>query len=86
MARNVSVAGTSRSVDSIGTMQPGTRIEVRSRFDQRWARGFEVAEQVAEEPAARYLVRRRSDNSVLPAEFDAEEVRAEKRGRQLWWV
>jgi hypothetical protein len=75
-----------RTVDSIGTMQPGTRIEVRSRFDQRWARGFEVAQQVAEEPAARYLVRRRSDNSVLPAEFDAEEVRAEKRGRQLWWV
>jgi len=67
-------------------MQPGTRIEVRSRFDQRWARGFEVAEQVAEAPVPRYLVRRRSDGSVLPSEFDAEEVRAEKRGRQLWWV
>jgi hypothetical protein len=69
------------------TISPGTRVEVRSRFDSRWSRGFEVAEQVdAAVDAPRYLVRRRSDGSVLPAEFDAEELRTEKRGRSMWWV
>ena len=67
-------------------MQPGTRIEVRSRFDRRWSRGFEVAEELGGHPDPRYRVRRRSDGAVLPAEFDAEEVRTEKRGRSLWWV
>jgi hypothetical protein len=68
-------------------MQPGTRVEVRSRFDRRWSRGFEVAEELdSSVPPPRYLVRRRSDGSVLPSEFDAEEVRAEKRGRSMWWV
>jgi hypothetical protein len=70
-----------------GAFTPGTRIEVRSRFDSRWSRGFEVAEQL--EPGLaepRYLVRRRSDGAVLPAEFAAEEVRSEKRGRSMWWV
>lgn len=70
-------------------VHPGTRVEVRSRFDRRWSRGFEVAELLA--PASntddpRYRIRRRSDGSVLPTEFDAEEVRTEKRGRSMWWV
>jgi len=69
-----------------GAITPGTRVEVRSRFDRRWSRGFEIAEtlDVAVEP--RYLVRRRSDGSVLPSEFGAEELRTEKRGRSIWWV
>ena len=33
-------------------VDPGTRVEVRSRFDQAWARGFEVAEQVARRPGS----------------------------------
>ena len=71
------------------TVHPGTRVEVRSRYDRRWARGFEVAELL--EPASnaddhRYRIRRRSDGSVLPTKFDAEEVRTEKRGRSMWWV
>jgi len=68
-------------------MQPGTRVEVRSRFDRRWARGFEV-DTVVGDPAGpdRYQVRRRSDGSVLPAEFVADDVREERRGRSMWWV
>jgi hypothetical protein len=41
---------------------PGTAIEVRNRFDGRWARGFEV---VAAD-AAGYRVRRLSDGNELP--------------------
>ena len=69
-------------------MQPGTRVEVRSRFDQRWARGFEVDTIVTDASAAgaQYRVRRRSDGSVLPAMFVADEVREERRGRSMWWV
>ena len=69
-------------------MQPGTRIEVRSRFDRRWARGFEVDAFVAEasDHPAQYRVRRRSDGAVLPALFVDDEVREERRGRSMWWV
>jgi hypothetical protein len=45
------------------------RVEVRSRFDGRWCRGFEVAEQVPEAGEPRYLLRRLADGTVLPAEF-----------------
>lgn len=69
-------------------MQPGTRIEVRSRYDRRWARGFEVDAVVAEETdhPAQYRVRRRSDGHVLPALFVDDEVREEHRGRSMWWI
>jgi hypothetical protein len=66
-------------------VQPGTRVEVRSRFDQRWARGFEVEEQVDDQGALRYRLRRRSDDSVLPALFVDDDVREEKRN-SMWWV
>jgi hypothetical protein len=68
-------------------VEPGTRVEVRSRFDERWTRGFEVAEVVShDEPTAvRYRIRRRSDGSVLPALFVDDEVREEKK-RSMWWV
>ena len=68
-------------------MEPGTRVEVRSRFDERWTRGFEVAEIVGQDdPAAvRYRIRRRSDGTVLPALFVDDEVREEKK-RSMWWV
>lgn len=69
-------------------MEPGTRVEVRSRFDRRWARGFEVEAVVDDPPSepARYRVRRRSDGSVLPAMFISDELREERRGRSMWWV
>ena len=61
-------------------------MEVRSRFDQAWARGFEVAEQVAADEELRYRVRRRSDGSVLPALFADHEVREERRKNDMWWM
>jgi hypothetical protein len=66
-------------------VRAGTRVEVRSRFDAHWARGFEVAEEVEQFGETRYRVRRRSDNSVLPVLFTDDDVREEKR-RELWWV
>jgi len=54
---------------------PGTRVEVRRRFDGSWTRGFEVAEALS----GGYRLLRASDNSVLPTEFDFGEVRRERR-------
>jgi hypothetical protein len=67
-------------------VDPGTRVEVRSRFDRAWARGFEVAEQVTEDQAPRYRVRRRSDGSVLPVLFGDDEIRAERPKNDMWWI
>ena len=53
-------------------MHSGVPVEVRSRYDGGWNRGFEIAEQTA--PDA-YRVRRLSDGSVLPAEFSPDDVR-----------
>jgi hypothetical protein len=63
----------------------GTRVEVRSRFEAAWSRGFEVAERVGEERNWRYRVRRRSDGSILPVLFDEDDLREERR-RGTWWV
>ncbi len=46
-------------------------VEVRNRYDGRWAGGF----QVAEETPSGYRLRRLSDGSILPEEFSAEDVR-----------
>jgi hypothetical protein len=56
---------------------------VRRKFDQRWARGFEVAEAVNGDG---YRVRRLSDGSVIPVPFPEEEVRVEKKRQGLWWA
>ena len=63
-------------------LEPGTRVEVRSRFDRSWARGFEVATVVKDG----YGIRRRSDGALLPATFDPADVRPERRHRGLWWA
>jgi hypothetical protein len=49
----------------------GTAVEVRSRFDRRWARGFAVAAATGDT----YQVRRESDGTVLPAWFPRDEIR-----------
>ena len=59
-------------------VQQGSRVEVRSRFDQHWAHGFEVGEVVEKgNDNASYRIRRRSDGYMLPASFNGNEVRAE---------
>ena len=67
-------------------VEPGTRVEVQSRFDRAWARGFEIAEQIPEGGELRYRVRRRSDGSILPVLFGDHEVRAERRKNDMWWI
>jgi hypothetical protein len=67
-------------------VRPGTRVEVRSRYEQRWSRGFEISEIVVDNgDHERFRVRRRSDGSELPVLFDADDVR-EERGRSTWWI
>ena len=59
---------------------------MQSRFEQAWARCFEIAEQVPEGDTFRYKVRRRSDGSVLPVLFSDHEVREERRKNDMWWI
>jgi hypothetical protein len=67
-------------------MNPGARVEVRARFDQRWARGFELVEVVQDAGEDRYRIRRRSDGSVLPALFIDDDIREEKKKSSMWWM
>lgn len=54
----------------------GAAVEVRQRYTEQWAGGFEVArvDLSGAEPAL--ALRRRSDGSVLPATFPLSEVRS----------
>lgn len=54
--------------------EPGTRVEVRSRFDSAWKRGFEIDTVIADG----YLVRRLSDGATLPACFAEDDLRVER--------
>ncbi len=66
-------------------VRPGTRVEVRSRFESKWSRGFEIADCDEHGDQARYKVRRRSDGSILPVTFSADDLREEHR-RGTWWI
>jgi hypothetical protein len=63
------------------SLEPGMRVEVRRRFDQHWARGFEVL-AVTE---SGYRLRRMSDGVELPTEFPLEDVRRERKRQGMWW-
>ncbi len=56
-------------------MQPGAEVEVQSRFNGSWVRGFEVVEVRSQEQPDSVLIRRRSDGAVLPELFNPERVR-----------
>lgn len=58
----------------------GTKVEVRRRFDQHWAKGFEVADHADDG----YRLRRLSDGEVLPVPFDEESLRKERK-KSTWW-
>ena len=60
---------------------PDTRVEVRSRFDQRWSPGFLV---IALDDAG-YRIRRLSDGAELPTRFARDEIRRERRRGQWWY-
>lgn len=63
-------------------LQPGDRVDVRSRFVGSWTRGFEVAERLADG----YRLRRLSDRSILAEPVGFDEVRRERRRQGLWWA
>ncbi len=63
------------------SLEAGMRVEVRRRFDQHWARGFEVV-AVTE---GGYRLKRLSDGIELPAEFPPEDVRRERKRQGMWW-
>ena len=58
------------------TWTPGTDVQVRTRFDGRWASGFEIADirKRGFVPPA-YRIRRRSDHRVLPGYFPTSQLR-----------
>jgi len=60
----------------------GERVEVRQRFDGRWARGF-VVEAASDDGV---VVRREADDRVLPDRFARDEVRLERRRGGMWWA
>lgn len=56
-------------------MRPGSDVEVRSRFDGGWVRGFQVAEIDSSGAEQRFRLRRTSDGTVLPVGFLRDELR-----------
>ena len=61
-------------------LQPGTDVEVKCTFDASWTRGF-VVEDSSEKG---YLLRRRSDDSVLPTAFAPDTVRPADAAASRW--
>ena len=67
-------------------VRPGTRVEVRSRFESHWSRGLRGRRTADDSDEQRvYKVRRRSDGSILPVTFDEDDLREERR-RGTWWI
>lgn len=62
-------------------LAPGTKVDVRNRFQGTWVRGFEVAEITPEG----YRIRRMSDGSILGELFSRDDVRRERSRRGFWW-
>jgi hypothetical protein len=62
-------------------LAPGTKVDVRNRYQGTWVRGFEVAE-VRDDG---YRIRRLSDGSVLGELFSRDDVRRERRRQGFWW-
>lgn len=74
------VTDTAAPDDARPLLAVGTKVEVRRKFDDKWASGFEVAEATT----LGYTLRRLSDGETIPVPFPAEVVRREKK-RSTWW-
>jgi hypothetical protein len=62
-------------------LAPGTKVDVRNRYQGTWVRGFEIAEATDEG----YLIRRMSDGSTLGELFSRDDVRRERSRQGFWW-
>lgn len=63
-----------------GGLPARTRVEVRTGFDRSWATGFVIESWID----GGYLVRRRSDDELLPVTIPPADVRRERK-KQMWW-
>jgi hypothetical protein len=78
----VSTGGGESAETGVRTpLAPGTKVDVRNRYQGTWVRGFEVAD-VTE---TGYRIRRLSDGSVLPELFVRDDVRRERKRQGFWW-
>jgi hypothetical protein len=84
------MAGTSPDTERMITAEPEERlaripvdtpVEVRSRFERQWCRGFVVAEIIEDAERDNYWLRRLADGSILPAVFTREDVAPDRSGR-----
>ncbi|HEX4434087.1 MAG TPA: hypothetical protein VH012_04605 [Acidimicrobiales bacterium] len=73
--------GESSSAQTRTPLAPGTKVDVRNRFQGTWVRGFEIAEFTDEG----YRIRRMSDGSVLGERFSRDDVRRERSRQGFWW-
>ena len=73
--------GGSAETSTRTPLAPGTKVDVRNRYQGTWVRGFEVAE-VNDEG---YRIRRLSDGSVLGELFSRDDVRRERKRQGFWW-
>jgi hypothetical protein len=62
-------------------LAPGTKVDVRNRYQGTWVRGFEVAEVDGDG----YRIRRMSDGSTLSELFSRDDVRRERARQGFWW-
>ena len=73
--------GVDTTVEVEALLVTGDQVEVRTRFDGRWARGFEIAGVTADG----FRVRRRSDGRELPGTFGAGDIRRRRPRPSPWW-
>ncbi len=70
------MTNTAPERDVTEMLPTGTGVQVRTRFDGRWATGFEIADVHRRGAApAIYRIRRRSDHRVLPGYFALDQLR-----------
>jgi hypothetical protein len=73
--------GDSMETGARAALAPGTKVDVRNRYQGTWVRGFEVADVTD----TGYRIRRLSDGSVLPELFSRNDVRRERKRQGFWW-
>jgi hypothetical protein len=73
--------GESANAQARSPLAPGTKVDVRNRFQGTWSRGFEIAEVTD----GGYRLRRMSDGSVLGELFSRDDVRRERSRQGFWW-
>ena len=73
--------GDAAEAQSRVPLTPGTKVDVRNRYQGTWVRGFEVAEVKGDG----YRIRRLSDGTTLDDLFPRDDVRRERRRQGFWW-